>query len=105
MRFGIPLILLVGLLGGLFGDVPSGAGRRERVYVPSSIDGTKQPCYLILPEGFRPDGPPVPLLVSLHTWSGDVEQRDLKMGSSAEFVGKEQLILGFMQEERSSSGL
>jgi acetyl esterase/lipase len=83
MRFGIPLVLIVGLLSGLFGDVLSGAGRRERIHVTSSLDGTEQPCYLILPEGFDADGPPVPLLVSLHTWSGDVEQRDMEMEEEA----------------------
>jgi dipeptidyl aminopeptidase/acylaminoacyl peptidase len=39
------------------------------------VDGTEQPCYLVLPQGFDPQGPPVPLLVSLHSWSADVEQR------------------------------
>ena len=83
MKLGIPFVLGVGLLHGLFADVPSAAGRRERIHVPSSLDGTEQPCYLTLPDGFRPDGPPVPLLVSLHTWSGDVEQRDRKMEEEA----------------------
>ena len=70
----------------LLGIVVSGApdeGQRLKISVPSSIDGTKQPCYLILPERFRPDSPPVPLLVSLHTWSGDVEQRDREMEEEA----------------------
>jgi poly(3-hydroxybutyrate) depolymerase len=79
----MPFVLGVCILGGLVADIPSDAGRRERIHVTSSLDGTEQPCYLMLPEGFRPDGPPLPLLVSLHTWSGNVEQRDAKMEEEA----------------------
>jgi len=63
------------------------ADRRQKIHVVSSIDGTEQPCYLISPEGFDPTGPPVPLLVSLHTWSGGVEQRDPKMELEADRRG------------------
>jgi dipeptidyl aminopeptidase/acylaminoacyl peptidase len=59
------------------------AGDREKIYVPSSLDRTRQPCYLILPQNFDRDGPATPLLVSLHTWSGDVEQRDPEMEREA----------------------
>jgi len=52
------------------------AGERTRVSIKSTVDGTDQPCYVILPDGFDPDGGPVALLVSLHTWSGNVEQRN-----------------------------
>jgi poly(3-hydroxybutyrate) depolymerase len=52
------------------------AGERRKVTIRSTTDGSDQPCYLILPDGFSPEGPPVPLLVSLHSWSGDVEQRN-----------------------------
>jgi hypothetical protein len=83
MELGIPLALIVSLVTSLFADVPSAAARREKIHVSSSIDGTEQPCYLMLPEGFRPEGPPLPLLVSLHTWSGDVGQRDQKMEEEA----------------------
>ena len=51
------------------------AGERSKVFIASTVDGTNQPCYVILPEHFDPEGQPVPLLVSLHTWSGNVEQR------------------------------
>ena len=87
MRLGIPLVLTVGLLSGLCGDDSSGADRREKIHVPSSLDGTEQPCYLILPEVFDKDGAPAPLLVSLHTWSGNVEQRDLGMEREADERG------------------
>ena len=53
----------------------SHAVQRDKILVTSSIDRTEQPCYLILPDGFDKNGPPVPLLVCLHTWSGNVEQR------------------------------
>jgi len=55
--------------------IPAVAGERTKVAIPSTSDGTAQPCYVILPQGFDPNGAPVPLLVSLHTWSGNVEQR------------------------------
>ena len=53
----------------------SSAAVREEILVTSSIDQTQQPSYLILPDGFDKNGPPAPLLVCLHTWSGNVEQR------------------------------
>jgi poly(3-hydroxybutyrate) depolymerase len=65
----------------------SEAEPRRKVFVTSSVDGTRQPCYLILPDGFDPKGPPVPLLASLHTWSGDVDQRDPDMEAEADQRG------------------
>jgi len=53
---------------------PAGPGR-HRIEVTSSIDGTSQPSYLILPPSYRQDTP-VPIVVSLHTWSFDLEQRN-----------------------------
>ncbi|MBC8870750.1 MAG: prolyl oligopeptidase family serine peptidase [Planctomycetes bacterium] len=55
------------------------AGERTKVSVKSTADGTDQPCYVILPDGFDAAGEPVPLVVSLHTWSGNVEQRNLPL--------------------------
>ena len=52
------------------------AGERFKVSIESSIDRTNQPSYVLLPDGFDPGGEPVPLLVSLHSWSGDLEQRN-----------------------------
>ena len=52
------------------------AGQRIKVSIESTADGSLQPCYVILPRGFDPQGKPVPLLVSLHSWSADVEQRN-----------------------------
>jgi hypothetical protein len=51
------------------------AGDRFKVTIEITADGSLQPCYVTLPEHYDDDGEPRPLLVSLHTWSGDVEQR------------------------------
>ena len=87
MRVRIPVILIVGLSCTVSAAESSYADRRQKVSIPSSIDATQQPCYLILPEGFDPNGAPVPLLVSLHTWSADVEQRDAAMEREADERG------------------
>lgn len=49
---------------------------RSKIFVTSSLDGTEQPSCLILPTAFDPEAPPVPLVVSLHTWSDGLEQRN-----------------------------
>ncbi|MCB0015759.1 MAG: prolyl oligopeptidase family serine peptidase, partial [Anaerolineales bacterium] len=49
---------------------------RHRIEVASSLDGSRQPAYLILPPDYDPAGPARPLVVSLHTWSFDLEQRN-----------------------------
>lgn len=82
----IAVILFASVLC-LFGVESRGAEQRQKILVPSSIDATEQPCYLILPKGFDRDGPPAPLLVSLHTWSGNVEQRDETMERQADRRG------------------
>jgi dipeptidyl aminopeptidase/acylaminoacyl peptidase len=48
---------------------------RRKVMIRSTADETDQPCYVTLPASFNSKQPAVPLLVSLHSWSGDVEQR------------------------------
>jgi poly(3-hydroxybutyrate) depolymerase len=55
------------------------SGQRMRITVTSSIDGTSQPSYLILPRDLDSDQQSVPLLVSLHSWSADVEQRKFEL--------------------------
>jgi dipeptidyl aminopeptidase/acylaminoacyl peptidase len=62
---------------------PLNAAERTKVQVTSSIDGEKQTCYVILPDAYDPQGEPAPLLVSLHTWSGNVEQRNLPLEAEA----------------------
>ncbi len=53
---------------------PTVAGQRTKVFVTSSLDGAKQPCYVVLPDD-HDKAKPAPLLVSLHSWSADLEQR------------------------------
>ncbi|MEQ8785636.1 MAG: prolyl oligopeptidase family serine peptidase [Pirellulaceae bacterium] len=63
------------------------AGERTKVEVVSSIDGAKQPCYVVLPSNYDADGKPAPLLVSLHSWSADLEQRKPSLEAEAESRG------------------
>ncbi|NQT37446.1 MAG: hypothetical protein HQ581_08160 [Planctomycetes bacterium] len=73
-------VILAGIVYASLAWLPAEAAEPQRlkIAVPSSLDGTKQPAYLILPEGVksaRESDKRVPLLVSLHTWSSNVEQR------------------------------
>lgn len=60
-------------------EVPAGGQERTKVLIESTFDQSQQPCYVILPHGYQPGGKPVPLLVSLHSWSAGVEQRNLPL--------------------------
>jgi poly(3-hydroxybutyrate) depolymerase len=53
------------------------------IVVTSSVDGTPQPSYLTLPDGYDPKAEPVPLLVNLHTWGGDFKQRRKEVEQAA----------------------
>ncbi len=70
-----------------FAPTTGWTGERIKVQIRSSADGTDQPCYVILPDGSRPEGEPRPLLVSLHTFSGDVEQRQPDFEAEANAAG------------------
>ncbi|MDG2223753.1 MAG: prolyl oligopeptidase family serine peptidase [Rubripirellula sp.] len=49
---------------------------RQRVSIRSSVDGTEQPAILILPPVHRAgDSEKVPLVINLHSWSADFNQR------------------------------
>lgn len=48
---------------------------RQRVLVRSTRDASLQPSYLIVPVTYQATDTPVPLVVSLHTWSFNLEQR------------------------------
>lgn len=63
------------------------AAQRVQLLIPSSIDNVEQKCYLHLPKGYDPQTEPRPLLVKLHSWSGDVEQRNVEQEAEAERRG------------------
>ncbi len=75
-----PTLVLVAEIGILAlapsagSQTPMGPGR-HLIEVESSVDGAPQASYLILPPGFSPRGPARPIVVSLHSWSFDLEQR------------------------------
>ena len=72
-------ILLIGVIS-LSGVLPSAnAAERQRVSIKSSVDCTEQPCYVILPDNLADATTGVPLLVSLHSWSADLEQRNREL--------------------------
>jgi len=68
-----------------FAATPSSAQgnpNRSLIHVTSSIDGSSQPSYLLLPPTL-PSGTPVPLVVLLHSWSYGLEQRQLDLEEDA----------------------
>src|SRR4051794_179108 len=73
--------LMLGLLTAYIGTAQEletttdPAQGRQRVTIRSTRDGSLQPSYIIVPPGYNPDGPAVPLLVALHTWNFTLEQR------------------------------
>jgi dipeptidyl aminopeptidase/acylaminoacyl peptidase len=81
MRIRSLKILMVGLLTACIGTAQeretttAPAPGRQRVTIRSTRDGSLQPSYIIVPPGYDPNGPAVPLVVALHTWSYTLEQR------------------------------
>ena len=55
-------------------QAPTETGR-HLIEVVSSVDGTPQPSYLILPSEFGENEDEVPVVLSLHSWSNGLEQR------------------------------
>lgn len=86
-RFAALLAVNVVILGMLSIASPARAGDRKKVEIRSTIDGTLQPSYIILPDGFDPRGEPVPMLVALHSWSRDLEYRGWTLERAAEERG------------------
>lgn len=74
MPYGMNVLLAIIVVA--VSHVVGFSGERSKVLITSTIDGTKQPSYVLLPDEFDSNGTPVPLLVSLHSWSGDLEQRN-----------------------------
>ncbi len=77
----IGLALVVTMAGAASAE--TGDAQRRRITFVSSADGTQQPAWLILPETFDRTGPPVPLLVALHSWSAGMEQRQRRLEEAA----------------------
>jgi hypothetical protein len=71
----ISFVLLATTASPATAQTPMEPGR-YRIEIRSSVDGTLQPSYLILPPGFEREAGALPLVVSLHTWSFDLEQRN-----------------------------
>jgi dipeptidyl aminopeptidase/acylaminoacyl peptidase len=69
VRASAATLLIAAALIALASPAAFGGSPREVRYV-SSADGTSQPAMFHAPEG----GEPVPLVVALHTWSGDYRQ-------------------------------
>ena len=63
------------------------AGQRSLIQVNSTADGTDQQCYLILPSNYDADTTNRPLLVSLHSWSADLNQRNTSLEQLADEKG------------------
>jgi dipeptidyl aminopeptidase/acylaminoacyl peptidase len=63
------------------------AGERTKHFITSTLDGTQQPCYAIVPATYDASAPRAPLLVMLHSWSGDVEQRSRPFEEAADKRG------------------
>lgn len=55
--------------------------------VVSSADHSAQPSYLVLPDNYNDDDRLRPLVVSLHSWSGDFNQRNAAMEALADERG------------------
>jgi pimeloyl-ACP methyl ester carboxylesterase len=71
----VALLLWVGATVPIAAQFPTESGR-HRVEFTTSSDHTRQPAYLILPAGFEMGGDQVPVVVSLHSWSFGLEQRN-----------------------------
>ena len=63
------------------------AGEKTKVEIRSSLDGSQQPCYVILPRSYSGRDTRVPLLVSLHSWSAGLEQARPEMEKQVEKLG------------------
>ena len=89
----IVLASMVVLASSLVTDVRSqAAGERVGVQIRSRVDQSLQPSMLILPEDWEElpaagRRQPRPLLVSLHSWSGDWTQRNASLEAAADELG------------------
>ena len=77
------------------------ASERTLVKIKSSADDTDQPCYLILPANYKSDNVKRPLLVSLHSWSADLNQRNESLEKLADEKGWIYLFPNFRGANRT----
>jgi dipeptidyl aminopeptidase/acylaminoacyl peptidase len=82
-------ILILGLLTACIGTAQeqetatAPALGRQRITIRSTRDGSLQPSYIIVPPGYNPNGPAVPMVVALHTWNYTLEQRHQEFETGA----------------------
>jgi dipeptidyl aminopeptidase/acylaminoacyl peptidase len=80
------LLVVMALLSLACAEAPSppppAEVQRREVKIPRA-DASEQPAIVMLPAGFDPAGEKRPLLVSLHSWSGDWTQRQKELEEGA----------------------
>ncbi len=86
LRIALVLATAVAARGAAAQAPPSDPGR-HLVQITSTADGSPQPSYLTLPTGFDASSGARPLLVVLHTWSFDLEQRQPELEADADARG------------------
>ncbi|MBA3638463.1 MAG: prolyl oligopeptidase family serine peptidase [Acidobacteria bacterium] len=85
---GTGLLLVGSVASGLRAvqtqELPPLPQGRQRIQVTSSLDGSLQDSYLIVPASRSSGAARRPLAVLLHTWSNDLEQRQPEVEAEAE---------------------
>ncbi|MGY8766986.1 MAG: alpha/beta hydrolase family protein [Pirellulales bacterium] len=79
------------------------AGDRQKITFKSTADGSEQQAYLILPDGYDVTKK-VPLVVSLHSWSADLEQRNEPLEKLVDQQGWIYLFPNFRGVNRTPAG-
>lgn len=62
-------------------------GKRERVEIKSTADGSMQPSFITVPTGYTPAAGAKGILVNVHSWSGDLNQRAPELEAGANALG------------------
>ena len=62
-------------------------GKRERIEIKSTADGSMQPSFITMPTGYTPEAGAKGLLVNVHSWSGDLNQRAPELEAAANLMG------------------
>ena len=61
---------------GILADETKPVMDRQRIQFKSTADASEQEAILILPKSTKDSSKVVPMVVSLHSWSGDLKQRN-----------------------------